>query len=164
MSNIFEIENDLLEIFQEIEDNFGEVTEELEERLAISKEEFRNKVEGYVNFMKQLDGDCHTIDDEIARLEALKKGKEKTYDKLEKVLIAAIQNFGEENKTGTKYVDYGTGKVSIKTTKAVEVNNDSVKKVADTIQREIQWLKSTNQLFTTDTIPVDEYMKSVVNN
>ena len=76
--NIFEIEQDLLSIFDEIEENEGELTPELEEKLAITQENFKNKVESYINLIKIKDGEINTISEEINRLETKKEvGKHK---------------------------------------------------------------------------------------
>ena len=39
--NIWQIQQELLSIFDELEENGGELTEELEQQLAISQEDFR---------------------------------------------------------------------------------------------------------------------------
>ena len=42
--NIWQIQQDLLDIFNELEDNGGELTPELEEKLAVTQEDFKNKI------------------------------------------------------------------------------------------------------------------------
>ena len=57
MSNIFDIQQDLTSIFEELEENGGELTEELYEKLNISQEEFKSKVEAYINVIKSAKND-----------------------------------------------------------------------------------------------------------
>lgn len=129
--NIWEIQQDLLAIFDELEENGGEVTEELEEKLAISQENFKSKVEGYVNVIKQIKSDIAAIDQESKRLAELKKSKNAVIERLTKVLVPAIQNFGDVSKSGSAFVDYGTGKVSIRNTQKVELDDDKLECMAN---------------------------------
>ena len=45
--NIFQIEQELKELFDTLEENGGELTPELEEALAISQTDFVNKIKSY---------------------------------------------------------------------------------------------------------------------
>ena len=122
MASIFDIQRDLIDVFSQIEENEGELTPELEEKLAITKENFRSKVEAYIGQIKQLNSDIDLIDQEKKRLDARKKVKKNSVDFLKKYLADAIFNFGDTSKTGTKFLDYGTGRVSVKETQSVELN------------------------------------------
>jgi len=121
-TNIFDIQQDLYSIFQEIEENDGELTEELEEKLGITQEEFRSKVEAYINVIKTAKNDIELCKQESKRLRERQKVKENIIDRLSKIIIAAVEQFGDTSKTGTKFLDYGTGRISIKNTEAVELN------------------------------------------
>ena len=122
MASIFNIQQDLYSIFDSIEENEGEITPELEKALTIKREEFSTKIQGYVAFIKQLELDNKGIKEEIARLKELQKSKEKTIDNLKKIMAMAIDAFGDTNKSGTKFLDYGTGKVSIRKSDSIEVD------------------------------------------
>lgn len=122
MSNIFDIQQDLTSIFEELEENGGELTEELEQKLNISQEEFKSKVEAYINVIKSAKNDIELCKQENKRLKDRQQVKQNLIDRLSKILVQAIDTFGDTSKTGTKYIDYGTGRVSIKNTEAVELN------------------------------------------
>lgn len=144
MANIFNIQQDLYAIFSSIEENEGEITPELEEALTIKREEFNTKVQGYVAFIKQLELDNKGIKEEIARLKDLQKSKEKTIDNLKKIMAMAINNFGDTNKSGTKFLDYGTGKVSIRKSDSIEVDEEGTKQFVTRFFRYFNWLHFTN--------------------
>lgn len=144
MANIFNIQQDLYAIFSSIEENEGEITPELEEALTIKREEFNTKVQGYVAFIKQLELDNKGIKEEIARLKDLQKSKEKTIDNLKKIMAMAINNFGDTNKSGTKFLDYGTGKVSIRKSDSIEVDEEGIKQFVNRFFRYFNWLRFTN--------------------
>ena len=129
--NIWQIQQELLSIFNELEENGGELTEELEQQLAISQEDFRSKVENYTNVIKSVKADIAAIDQESKRLAELKKSKTAIIDRLSKVIIEAIDRFGDTTKNGGKFFDYGTGKVSIRNTQKVELDEDKAKCMAN---------------------------------
>ena len=129
--NIWQIQQELLAIFDELEENGGELTEELEQQLAISQENFKTKVEGYVNVIKSIKADIAAIDQESKRLAELKKSKNAVINRLTKILVPAIENFGETSKSGAAFIDYGTGKVSIRRVQSVELDDDKLKCMAN---------------------------------
>ena len=144
MASIFNIQQDLYAIFDSIEENEGEITPELEEALTIKREEFSTKIQGYVAFIKQLELDNKGIKEEIARLKDLQKSKERTIDNLKKIMAMAIDAFGDTNKSGTKFLDYGTGKVSIRKSDSIEVDEEGTKQFVNRFFRYFNWLHFTN--------------------
>ena len=135
--NIWQIQQELLSIFDELEENGGELTEELESQLTISKEDFRSKVENYTNIIKSIKADIAAIDEETKRLAVLKKSKNSLIDRLSKVIINAVETFGETTKTGSKFFDYGTGKVSVRNSQKVVLNDDKIEAISGELCRAI---------------------------
>lgn len=148
--NIYQIEQGLLEIFDEIEENGGEITPEIEELLSVHQEEFKDKIENYTNVIKSLENDMKSIKEEQARLKTLYDRKEKTSNKLKEIIINAIEEFGDTKKSGVKYVDYGIGEVSIRKTKAVELNDNLISDIGKYLERIITFNKECNQLDVCD--------------
>ena len=124
-TNIFDIQQDLTSIFEELEENGGELTEELYEKLNITQEEFKSKVEAYINVIKSAKNDIELCKKENKRLKDRQQVKENLIDRLSKIIIGAVEQFGDTSKTGTKFLDYGTGRISIKNTESVELNTDN---------------------------------------
>lgn len=146
MANIYQIKQELLTIFDEIEENGGEFTPELEEQLAITQDSFKDKVKDYTNVIKTLQNDIVDIKAEKTRLNDLQKSKEKTIDRLKTILVEAIEMFGDTSKTGGKFVDYGTGKVSVRNSEAVEVNEDAINRFTNRYITALRWYSDNNQL------------------
>lgn len=160
MANIYQIKQELLDIFDEIEENGGELTPELEEQLAITQDSFKDKVKDYTNVIKTLQNDIVDIKAEKARLNDLQKSKEKTIDRLKTILVEAIEMFGDTSKTGGKFVDYGTGKVSIRNTQVVEVEEDVTDRFVSRVLSCLRWYQQNNQLDTITTADVLDYCNS----
>ena len=160
MANIYQIKQELLSIFDELEENGGELTPELEEQLNITQEEFRDKIKSYSNAVKMLENDIIGIKAEKARLNDLQKSKEKTIERLKKIMIDAVELFGDTTKSGSKYLDYGTGKVSIRNTQVVEVEEDITDRFVNRFLTCLRWYQQNNQLDTITSSDVLEYCNS----
>ena len=160
MSNIFNIKQELLAIFDELEENEGELTPELEEQLNIKQEEFRDKIKSYSNVVKMLENDIVDIKTEKARLNDLQKSKEKTIERLKKIMIDAVELFGDTTKSGGKYLDFGTGKVSIRNTQVVEVEEDVTDRFVNRALSCLRWYQQNNQLDTITTADILDYCNS----
>lgn len=146
MANIYQIKQELLAIFDELEENGGELTPELEEQLNISKEEFRDKIKSYSNVIKMLENDIANIKEEKTRLSDLQKSKEKSIERLKKIMVESIEMFGDTTKSGSKFIDFGTGKVSVRQTQAIEVQEDSIDRFANRLITGLKWYADNNQL------------------
>lgn len=146
MANIYNIQQSLFSIFDELEENGGELTPELEEQLNITQEQFKSKIKDYSNIIKMLETDITAIKEEKARLSDLQKSKEKNIERLKKIMVEAIENFGDTTKAGGKYVDYGTGKVSVRNSQAIEVEEDSVNRFVNRLITSLKWYNENNQL------------------
>lgn len=129
--NIWQIQQDLLDVFNELEENGGELTEELESKLTITQEQFKDKIESYTNVIKSIKADITAIDQETKRLNEFKKSKETIINRLNNVIIDAVDKFGESTKTGGKFIDYGTGKVSVRNSVKCETDDDKLDCIAD---------------------------------
>lgn len=146
MANIYNIQQELISIFDEIEENYGDITTELEEKLLITQESFSNKIKDYVNVIKLIERDITAIKEEKSRLNDLQKSKEKTIERLKNVIIEAVEKFGNESKTGTKFIDYGIGKVSIKNSTIVDVNEDTINQFINKYICGLSFYDTQNQL------------------
>ena len=146
MANIFDIKQDFIDIFNELEDNGGELTPELEEKLQVTQETFKDKIKSYSNVIKMLETDIKSIKEEKNRLNDLQKSKENTIERLKNIVVSAIEEFGDTNKSGNKFVDYGTGKISIRNTQAVEVEESSVNRFINRLITGLKWYSDNNQL------------------
>ena len=144
--NIYQIQEELLATFDELEANGGEITPELEEKLAITQDEFKDKIKDYAGLIKHLEAGIKECKEEEARIKAFRVRKEKLQDKLEEIVIAAIIQFGDTKKSGVKYIDYGTGEVAVNKSVAVDINDSLVNDIGKYIQNRITFEKNCNQL------------------
>lgn len=115
--SLYHIEQETLDIISKLEE--GEVTPELEEALTINKQELQNKAVNYAYVIKECDFNVSAIDEEIKRLQSIKKSEEKKSALLKERITSAMNLYGiEEVKTPTL-------KLNFRSSKTVEIINTS---------------------------------------
>jgi len=116
--NIYKIQNEYQLLINQIIENEGEITPELETALTINKEQLEQKGVNYAYVIKQLDYDCEQIDNEIARLNKLKKVRANLTDRLKNTVSSAMQLF-EVEKIETPLI-----KLNFRNSESVEITNE----------------------------------------
>ena len=96
-NTLYQIKESYLSLMDEIEASEGILSEDQENALEINKSELDSKSIAYLEVIKSSKAFISTIDDEIKRLEALKKRNSNLIDRLESSLLSAVQLFGEFN-------------------------------------------------------------------
>lgn len=100
MANIFQINQQYLQIAQILEENGGEITEELESELAINREQLETKGINYALVIRQIDGESEILDREIKRLQGLKKAKDNVLERLKNTIKDAMLLHGVDSIKG----------------------------------------------------------------
>ena len=159
--NIYQLQQDIITIFDEIEENGGEITPELEKELAIKQDEFKDKVQNYTKVIKLIEQDLNAIKEEKKRLTDLSISKQKIIDRLTKIIISAINTFGETKPSGVKYLDYGTGSVSVRNSKAVDVDEDLLKDLQTQMVALFENMKTNNQLDVEDRLNSENLIHAI---
>ena len=94
-TTLYDIKQEYLELINQVEELEGEITPEIEEKLIINQNELQNKAIAYHSVILAKDAFNMQIDNEIKRLQALKKRNNTLIDNLKNRLVGAIQTFGE---------------------------------------------------------------------
>jgi len=94
-NTLYQIKESYLSLMDEIEASEGILSEDQENALEINKSELDSKSIAYLEVIKSSKAFISTIDEEIKRLEALKKRNKSLISRLENSLIGAIELFGE---------------------------------------------------------------------
>ena len=113
LRSIYAIQQEYVNLIEELEENGGELTEELEAILMKNEEDFKQKVKNYVFIIKEKESSLTLLDDEIRRLQALKKTRKTVIDKLETTILNALLLYGKiDNKSGVVRYEGDTFKLS----------------------------------------------------
>lgn len=159
--SIFDIDRELLDIFEELEENGGELTPEIEERLKLNEEEITSKVKNYVEYINKLKADKVAIKAEKDRLAALDKSKDNTIKSLTNLVLYAINTFGKEDKKGKKFFDWSTGKVSIRPSTSIEVDTNKIEHITETLRGVFANGIFMNTLQCNDSVDVNSLLDSI---
>lgn len=130
-NTLYEIKNEYLELINQVEEMEGELTTEIEIKLNINQNELQNKAIAYHSVILSKDAFNMQIDNEIKRLQALKKRNNSLVDNLKNRLVGAIQMFGE--------FTVGTNTFGLR--KSERVNVDDV----NSLPKEYKTIKVTEQ-------------------
>lgn len=109
-----------------MEENGGEVTDEVMEDLAIRRENFSHKAEAYAKFILKLESESDQAAAEIKRIQAIKKAKDKTVERLRENLLAALMLFGQEDSKGVKRFETPLAKLSTRKSVSVEILDEAI--------------------------------------
>ena len=91
--SLFQIESDYLELSNQLIEADGELTPELEQALQITQDELESKGISYGYIIRKFETETDIIDAEIKRLQALKKAREKSSERLKERIKSAMELF-----------------------------------------------------------------------
>ena len=115
--SLYVIKEEYLDLISQIEQAEGELTPDLESALTINKSELEVKSIAYVEVIKQRESFNARIDEEVKRLQAIKKANDNLVLRLKNNLLNAVNMFGN--------FEAGFLKLSTRKSKSVEVNIDT---------------------------------------
>ena len=150
-------------LYDEIEEAGGEITEEIKEKLELNGQEMTNKVKSITNYINKLEADLLAVKSEIDRLTKLKKSKENTITGLTNLVLFAIKNYGIEDKKGKKWIDWGTGKVGIRKSTSVELDNKKIENLVDVLKTTIVNGIYTNTLHQANSIDANAILDAALH-
>lgn len=118
--SLYNIQQEYISLAESIIDNDGLLSEEMEAALQINKDQLESKSQCYGFIVRQLEGECDMIDNEIKRLEAMKKSRGKTVDRLKESVSKAMQLY-EIDKIETPTI-----KISFRKSESIEIEEESL--------------------------------------
>ena len=162
--SIFEIDRELYSLYDEIEEAGGEITPEIEEKLELNGQEMTNKVKSITNYINKLKADLLAIKSETDRLAKLKKSKENIIAGLTKLVLFAINKYGTEDKKGKKWFDWGTGRVGIRKSTSVELDDKKIENLVDVLKTTVVNGIYTNTLHQSSSIDSQSLLDAAIHN
>lgn len=163
MSSIYEIKQDLLNIFDTIEENSGEITPEQEELLAIKQEELNIKLNNYNKALISWNADIIACKEEEKRIAAVRKKHENRINKLKEVMLDAVLTFGDTGKSGNKVVELPTVRLFTKATPKIEVDDVRIDILIEHIDSYILELYSNGCLNLDCGIDATNFLENINN-
>lgn len=105
LPSLFSIQMELEDIFMEIEENGGEVDESILAKLAITEENFKQKLDSYRKAYTALSYEVEAGKKEKTRLDGIIKTRENNAKRLKNAMYEAVAAYGDTGKSGNKVVN-----------------------------------------------------------
>lgn len=150
--NLYNIEQELEELFTTLEENEGEITEDQYNQLCIKQEELKSKLESYYHAVRAWESDAECCKNEKKRINDVQNKFKNRIDRLKAAIIDAITRFGDCNKSGTKYIELPTMRMSIRGSVGVEINQDRTNLFIGYFVHYVQELYSQGVIYTGDDV------------
>jgi hypothetical protein len=116
--SLYHISTEAMDIVSALEETEGELNPTIESLLKINQSELQEKSFNYAYVVKSIDNDITAINEEIKRLQALKKRNESIVSRMKEAVIDAMHIYGLEKITSP------TLNLSIRRSEAVEVDEN----------------------------------------
>lgn len=117
-NNLFQIEQQYLDLMRQIEEAEGEITPEIDQALVITQGQLQVAAINIGQLIKSFEYNEAILKEEIARLTALKHKAAKSRELLKNRLSASMQQFGIER------IESPTIKLSFRKSKAIEITDE----------------------------------------
>lgn len=114
-NSLYKIETEYLELISEVEEMDGELTPEMEAALKINELQLQGKSIAYLAVIRKNEFYASQIDEEVKRLQAIKKRATRLNDNLKSRLLDAVKLYGDYE---TEFNKFGTRK-----SESIEVEN-----------------------------------------
>lgn len=126
LPSLFSIQMELEDIFMEIEDNGGEVDDAILERLAITEQNFKQKLEDYRRAYSALTYEAEACKKEKTRIDGIIKVRENNARRLKNAMYDAVVAYGDCGKSGNKVVNLTDAKLYTRKSKSCIINQELV--------------------------------------
>ena len=100
---LYKIEENYIELIRQVEEAEGEITDEINEQLEINETQLQSKSIAYLSVIKSKEAFTMQIDDEIKRLQTLKRQNNNIVSYLKNRLLNAVNLFGAFEVGFTKF-------------------------------------------------------------
>jgi predicted nucleic acid-binding Zn-ribbon protein len=116
--SLFQIQSELMSLFNAIEEAEGEITQEQSEQLTITRGELQQKGLNYVHYIKKLEQDLELAKVYEEQIKSWKNKKTKMIERLKDALLDAVKIHGT--------IETDIFKISTRKSESVEVNDEQI--------------------------------------
>lgn len=146
MSSLYNIQEDILRIFNDIENSEGEVTDEQYDALCIKQEELKDKLESYVKAIKSWEVDEKALKDEKKRFNDRQNVYKNRIERLKAAVLQAVLNFGEHGKSNM-FIELPNFRIFSRSSQSVEVDESRVRVFMEEFERYVRELVDADILY-----------------
>lgn len=133
MSSLYNIEQNLLRLFDEIDEQEGEITDEQLEQLTISEDRLKEKLKQYQDAIIKWKADAEACKAEEKRIAQVRRKYDNRCERLKESMKEAVIRFGDDGKSGNKFIELYSSRLYTKDTPSVVVDEVRVQLLINTI-------------------------------
>jgi hypothetical protein len=130
LPSLLQIEANFRSLMEMAEENDGDLTEEQFQALEISREQLRQKVINYRNFIDVLKAEVNTAEYHMENLKKFSQKRQNLIDRMETTLLKALMTFGEVDKNGVYRLEvvgeYGIASLSTRKSDQVVIEDETL--------------------------------------
>lgn len=161
MSSLYQIEAELIELFNEIEANEGEITDEQYNKLLITQENFKEKLKSFHKVIQVYTGEMSACKEEEKRIAAYRKVRENRINRLKQSVLDAVIMFGNDGKSGNKVIELDTFKAFTKGSQSTELDEPRINMLLISIREYINAMINEGALKYGDVLDAPGILASV---
>ena len=141
MASLYQIQEDILHIFNEVENSEGEITDEQYDALCIKQEELKTKLDAYVKAIKSWEVDEKALKEEKQKLNARQNVYKNRVQRLKQAALQAVLDFGEHGKTNM-FIELQSCRLFSRSSESIIMNEDRAKLLQDLITNFVYEIES----------------------
>lgn len=141
MASLYQIQEDILRIFNEVENSEGEITDEQYDALCIKQEELKTKLDAYVKAIKSWEVDEKALKEEKQKLNARQNVYKNRVQRLKQAALQAVLDFGEHGKTNM-FIELQSCRLFSRSSESIIMNEDRAKLLQDLITNFVYEIES----------------------
>ena len=124
MANLYEIDNHLQGLINEIEESGGEVSEETLKELEITQEELNKKLTAYCQVIQVYKNKVEAAKSEKKRINDLQNVRKNVIERIKNYMLDAVQRYGYNGKSGNKVVELDNFKIYTTNKKSITIDEE----------------------------------------
>lgn len=163
MSSLYQIQEDILRIFNDVEAADGEITDEQYDALVIKQEELKTKLDAYVKAIKSWEVDEKALKEEKQKLNTRQNIYKNRVQRLKQAALQAVLNFGEHGKSNM-FVELQSCRLFTRNSESVVINEDRAKLLQDLVINFIYEIESNGIACYSSNVDLEGILASINAN
>lgn len=124
MASLYNIDNHLQGLINEIEENGGEVSDETLKELEITQEELNKKLTAYCQVIQVYKNKVEAAKSEKKRINDLQNTRKNVIERMKNYILDAVQKYGYDGKSGNKVVELDNFKIYTTNKKSITIDEE----------------------------------------
>lgn len=160
MSSLYNIQQNILTILEEVEQNEGVIEDSLYDELVSKQTELKQKLENYIQAVRSFEVDANSIKDEKKRFNDRQNVYKNRIEHLKQAMLKCVVEFGETGKSN-KFIELVKYKLYTKRTTSIVPNEERINVFLRYFRDYITELHNEGILYLEDDIDLPMFINSL---